>query len=317
MAAWETGEHSGLEQLRDARTTRARRAGLQRRGPHEPQVDVVLSRLERVRRSGGSWVARCPAHEDRSPSLSVREGCGRAGARLLPRGLPDRGRGRGDRAVDARPVRPDARSVSDERVRGAQPGAGGGVSWPRTEVQRRNTPLRRCTTAETGKTPLPLRGGADLEAYAAGKNLDPAFLRGLGLRDVYINGAPTLQIPYLDVHGDEVATRFRHWLDRGGRAQVHLAHAVQRRNRTVRSDSATPERPGSCFSSRASRTRTRSGSTASRRWESPAPGLERGARRTPARRDRAGLRGDRARQRRRGRARAGSSAPRSATACGS
>ncbi len=38
------------------------------------QVDVVLDRLERVRRSGGGWVARCPAHEDRSPSLSVREG---------------------------------------------------------------------------------------------------------------------------------------------------------------------------------------------------------------------------------------------------
>jgi hypothetical protein len=33
-----------------------------------------LSRLERVRRSGSGWVARCPAHEDRSPSLSVREG---------------------------------------------------------------------------------------------------------------------------------------------------------------------------------------------------------------------------------------------------
>jgi putative DNA primase/helicase len=27
-----------------------------------------------VRRSGGGWVARCPAHEDRSPSLSVKEG---------------------------------------------------------------------------------------------------------------------------------------------------------------------------------------------------------------------------------------------------
>lgn len=38
------------------------------------QIEVVLERLERVRRSGGGWVARCPVHEDRSPSLSVREG---------------------------------------------------------------------------------------------------------------------------------------------------------------------------------------------------------------------------------------------------
>jgi hypothetical protein len=44
------------------------------RGLTGSPVDVVLSRLERVRRSGGGWEARCPAHEDRSPSLSVRVG---------------------------------------------------------------------------------------------------------------------------------------------------------------------------------------------------------------------------------------------------
>ncbi len=37
-------------------------------------VDNVLSRLERPReRQRGQWSARCPAHDDRSPSLSVRE----------------------------------------------------------------------------------------------------------------------------------------------------------------------------------------------------------------------------------------------------
>jgi hypothetical protein len=28
----------------------------------------------RARRSGAAWLARCPAHDDRSPSLSVRDG---------------------------------------------------------------------------------------------------------------------------------------------------------------------------------------------------------------------------------------------------
>jgi hypothetical protein len=34
----------------------------------------LIDRLDHVRQSGaGRWIARCPAHEDRSPSLSVRE----------------------------------------------------------------------------------------------------------------------------------------------------------------------------------------------------------------------------------------------------
>lgn len=37
-------------------------------------VSLLLSRLDKVRPTGpGRWLARCPAHEDRSPSLSVRE----------------------------------------------------------------------------------------------------------------------------------------------------------------------------------------------------------------------------------------------------
>lgn len=37
-------------------------------------ADVLLSRLDKVKPTGrGRWQARCPAHEDRSPSLAVRE----------------------------------------------------------------------------------------------------------------------------------------------------------------------------------------------------------------------------------------------------
>lgn len=34
---------------------------------------MLLSRLEGVRGRNGSWSAKCPAHADRSPSLSVKE----------------------------------------------------------------------------------------------------------------------------------------------------------------------------------------------------------------------------------------------------
>lgn len=37
-------------------------------------VDLLLSRLKRVRRVGpGKWSASCPTREDRSPSLAIRE----------------------------------------------------------------------------------------------------------------------------------------------------------------------------------------------------------------------------------------------------
>src|SRR6185437_3793894 len=37
-------------------------------------VETFLARLDRVRRSGHGWTAKCPAHEDRTASLSVTAG---------------------------------------------------------------------------------------------------------------------------------------------------------------------------------------------------------------------------------------------------
>ena len=36
-------------------------------------LQALLDRLGSVRQSGGSWMSRCPAHEDRNPSLSIKE----------------------------------------------------------------------------------------------------------------------------------------------------------------------------------------------------------------------------------------------------
>lgn len=38
------------------------------------QLDDLLDRLERVHKSGNGYTARCPAHQDRAPSLSIAEG---------------------------------------------------------------------------------------------------------------------------------------------------------------------------------------------------------------------------------------------------
>lgn len=39
-----------------------------------PSADLLLARLDRVRKAGAGWSARCPAHEDRTASLSVSTG---------------------------------------------------------------------------------------------------------------------------------------------------------------------------------------------------------------------------------------------------
>ena len=36
-------------------------------------VELMLSRLQKVKGRNGSWTACCPAHEDRSPSLAIRQ----------------------------------------------------------------------------------------------------------------------------------------------------------------------------------------------------------------------------------------------------
>jgi hypothetical protein len=40
-------------------------------------VETLLSRLSKVRGRNGSWTACCPAHEDKSPSLAIRDEGGR------------------------------------------------------------------------------------------------------------------------------------------------------------------------------------------------------------------------------------------------
>jgi CHC2-type zinc finger protein len=38
------------------------------------KVEALVDRLERAKRTGsGRWIARCPAHNDKNPSMSVRE----------------------------------------------------------------------------------------------------------------------------------------------------------------------------------------------------------------------------------------------------
>jgi hypothetical protein len=143
-------------------------------------VDRVLDLLERVTKSPNGWSARCPAHEDKHPSLSVAAaedggvlvhcfaGCPRDEI-VSALGLHER---------DLQPRRPKA------SPRG---GSGRPVS---TGV----------TAADPDKVGLTL---ADL---AAAKRLPIEFLRSLGCAD---DRGPSVRIPYHDADGTLVAIRTR------------------------------------------------------------------------------------------------------------
>jgi hypothetical protein len=68
-----------LERDYERTRSRSRHDGSASEAPRD--VGEILRRLDAVRRAGAGWLARCPAHEDREPSLSI--GIGQDGKVLL------------------------------------------------------------------------------------------------------------------------------------------------------------------------------------------------------------------------------------------
>jgi hypothetical protein len=144
-------------------------------------VDRVLDHLDRVTKRPKGWSARCPAHDDRNPSLSV--GIAEGGGILVhcfagcPRerilaalGLQER---------DLQPQRPAIRSGSARSI-----GPPAGHMDPGDDARS-----GRLTVADV----------------ATAKHLPIDFLRGLGLADDRLG----VRIPYHDTDGTLVAIRTR------------------------------------------------------------------------------------------------------------
>lgn len=181
-----------------------------------PNLDKVLSRLERVKRSGKGWIARCPAHDDRHPSLSV--GVGDDGCVLLycfagcefqtivaalgseiPHLYPDTRitPPSTSATVQHQPANPHSSGASGVARGGLGRGADGTVA----PLQANQDGMRVRTL------------GCTLEAYAEAKRLPVDFLRSLGLSDAKYADAPAVRMPYVDSDGHEQAVRFRISLD--------------------------------------------------------------------------------------------------------
>jgi hypothetical protein len=158
-----------------------------------------LERIEAVLRERGCKSNRrgmwtCPAHQDSTPSLSVRAGNDGGVALKCFAGC-----------TTAQIVAELGLTVDDLLVEniGAARQRKGGVGG---KGPPRNNGSTRQRSAGSGLT---------LAQYAAAKRLPAEFLSGLGMREVPYFGAPALEITYRDSAGQAGPVRYRLLLERG------------------------------------------------------------------------------------------------------
>lgn len=148
-------------------------------------VQEFLSHCEDVRTAGKGWLARCPAHDDKRPSLSVNAG---DDSRIL---LKCRAGCDTERVVSA--VGLTMRDLFPQRQSTGSGQSGSTVT--KNQVEHSNT--------------LTNSAGLTLALYAEAKGLSVEFLHNLGLSDTFYIGRPAVRIPYYDADRAEVAVRFR------------------------------------------------------------------------------------------------------------
>jgi hypothetical protein len=141
--------------------------------PAQP-IQRVVGLLEDVRQTGLGYTALCPAHDDNSASLSVKEG------------------------EDGRVLVKCFAGCEPEQVVAAL-GLEMADLFPKSRAK-----VSQDSLTTTGLT---------LGAYAEGKRLRADFLRDLQVGQIYVDGMPVVRIPYLDRNGVVISTRMRVSLD--------------------------------------------------------------------------------------------------------
>jgi hypothetical protein len=150
-------------------------------------IDRVLNKFPQARHNGDGWMTRCPAHEDKQPSLSIHE------------------------ASDKRVLIHCHAGCSVEEILARvrlkmydlfpQNGENGG------QTRGEGHSIYRETSATA--QPSDSDDGCTLAQYASAKKIPPEFLQKLGLKDFYYDGQQALRIPYFNEQGDEGPVRFR------------------------------------------------------------------------------------------------------------
>lgn len=161
-------------------------------------VDLVLDRLEKVKRAGNGWVSLCPGHEDRERSLAIAEGDdGRA--------LLHCHAGCTVEAIVAK-IGLELRDLYCREERD------GGLPTPKKNEKRERKGEGGSATP-SGNAATGQQSGLTLAAFAVAKRLPGDFLRSLGVDEITYMRRPAVRFVYLDGNGVAEAVRFRIALD--------------------------------------------------------------------------------------------------------
>lgn len=144
------------------------------------KTTYILNKLKSVKAGANGWTALCPAHGDTRSSLSVAEG---DDGRIL--------------------VHCFAGCTVDEIAKALNVKVADFFAGAR----------RKNRKSETLEASAEHTEGLSLAEYAKAKHLPVEFLRGIGVKEIFLQGIKAIGIPYTRQDGTEAALRFRLSMD--------------------------------------------------------------------------------------------------------
>jgi len=149
-------------------------------------IAELIGRLDSVKQNGRGWAARCPNHNDATPSLSIGEG---DDGRLLVKCFS---------------------GCSVEDIVGAM-GLTTADLFPRRNRGRKRYKRGQARRAkkQAKKDAKSSSPGLTVARLAEAKGIPESFLGELGVRQQKYLGSPAVRVPYFGPNGEVVAVRFR------------------------------------------------------------------------------------------------------------
>lgn len=157
-----------------------------------PALSAIFGKLESVKRQADGWIARCPAHDDANPSLSLKNGDNGKPLVFCHAGC------KSEDVLGAVGLNwKDVLKLNDD---GGRPSNSSATAQPSNSSSRKTHNSSRRGNDDNGCT---------LAEYSVAKGLPEDFLKSLGIKQQKYAGQQVLSIPYKDENSEDKAIRYR------------------------------------------------------------------------------------------------------------